>query len=97
MTRPIAWRDTARIPKLFGLDARILVILVLPVLSPVGKLPLLLACSVVGVGLGVAGLWFDLTPDAAIRRLRARFAGRCTAVLPEHRPVKTLWTGEQDQ
>ena len=76
MNRKHAWRDTARIPRLFGLDARILLLLLLPVIVPVAKLPLLLVCSVIGTGFVIAEQWFGLTPDAALRRLRFRLAGR---------------------
>ena len=91
------WRDTARMPRLFGMDVRILALLLVPLLAPVLKLELFIACGLLGGGFAGAELWLGLAPDAALRRLRAALAGRRHAVLPCHWRRKTLWTGSEDQ
>ena len=97
MKRPgtIAWRDTARMPALWGLDARVLVILLLPLMLPFWRREALILCGVVAVVFIVAALRFGLSPDDAVRRLRTLLAGRRRALLPVHRPVIFIWPGRR--
>ncbi|MCY4590020.1 MAG: IcmT/TraK family protein [Alphaproteobacteria bacterium] len=95
MKRPgtIAWRDTARMPALWGLDVRVLVILLLPLMLPFWRSEALILCGVFAVFFIVAALRFGLSPDDAVRRLRTLLAGRRRALLPVHRPVIFIWPG----
>ena len=81
-------------PQLLGLDARVWILLLLPVAAPVWKLEVLVACGAAGGFLAAARAWRGLTPETALRRVRAALAGRRRAAMPEHRPVKTAWRGE---
>lgn len=83
----IAWRDTAAMPRLFGLDVRLLLIAVLPLVSPVAKESLFIGCSAIVLLFTAIDLRFGLGVEDALRWLRARAAGRRRAVSPRRRPV----------
>ena len=92
----ITWRDTARMPSLWGLDVRILVILLLPLMLPLWRFEALIVCGATGLFFIFAALRYGLTPEEALRRLRALVAGRPRALLPLHRPVMVIWRGDAE-
>ena len=83
----LVWRDTARMPALWGFDVRLLLVSIVPVVSPVAKAELAVVCFG-GVAVWVAiEAWTGLGVEEGWRWLRARAAGRRRAVSGRLRPV----------
>lgn len=79
--RTIAWRDTMRPVRLYWLDARLLVLLVLWIFVPAWWTTALAAAGMIAFRLAEAR---GYRPQAALRALRARTAGRRPALHFRH-------------